>query len=312
MIALPVGDGHTLHVEEHGNPDGLPAVFLHGGPGSGCQPDQVTLFDPDRFRIVMFDQRGAGRSTPKRGLYANTTRHLVADMEAIRTHLGIERWVVVGGSWGATLAVAYTAAHPSRVTGAILRGVFLGTRAEGRWAFERAGQIFRPELWRRFADLLPEHERGDPLESYIARLLDPDPAVHRPAAWAFHNYERALSVLTPSAVPPLPPALDLAALPAGEPPNSPFVEAHYLRHDCFLEPGELLAKARGLRAIPCIIVQGRYDLICPPETAHALAAAWAGAELRFVEGAGHSATEPAIRAGLVAAIADIAKRLRTG
>ena len=159
---LPVSDGHTLHVEQYGTPDGLPALFLHGGPGSGCQPGHARQFDPARFRAVLVDQRGAGRSTPRLGLDANSTPHLVADLEALRGALGIDRWLVVGGSWGSTLALAYAQAHPERVLGLVLRAVFLGTRAETRWAFVDAARTFRPDLWDRFTGLLPEAERADP------------------------------------------------------------------------------------------------------------------------------------------------------
>ncbi len=307
---LDVGNGHTLYIEEFGNPDGIPAVFLHGGPGSGCQPDQATLFDAQRFRTILFDQRGAGRSTPKRSLIDNTTQHLVADLEAIRKSRSIERWLIVGGSWGSTLALAYAEAHPKRVTAMVLRGVFLGTKDEGRWAFDGAARKFRPELWWQFVDLLPKRERDNPLESYCTRLLDPDPKVHVPAAWAFNIFERTLSVLTPSGL-TIPRSLDPADTPSGTVPNSPFVEAHYLRHEFFLEPNQLVANARRLRGIPGIIVQGRYDLICPPEAAQAVASAWPEAQLRFIEGAGHSGNEPGIRAALIEAIKELGEKLLT-
>jgi proline iminopeptidase len=310
ISSLPVGSGHTLYVEEHGTPTGMPAVFLHGGPGSGCQPDHAKLFDPAKFRAVLFDQRGAGRSTPKRGLVANTTQHLVADLEAIRTSRGIERWLIVGGSWGSTLALAYAQAHPKRVSGLVLRGVFLGTRAEARWAFEGAARTFRPDLWRQFLALLPKQEQKAPLDSYITRLLDPDTKVSEPAAWAFNNYERTLSVLAPAGI-TMPRSLTRADMPPGDVPNSPFVEAHYTRHDFFLKPDQLLKGARRLRGIPGIIVQGRYDLICPPQAAHALATEWPDADLRFVESAGHSSTEPAVRAALIEAIAEMGRRLES-
>lgn len=304
---LAVDRTHALYVEQAGNPDGIPVLFLHGGPGSGCQPAQRRLFDPERFRIVLFDQRGAGRSTPKRCLVDNTTHHLVADMELIRQELGIERWMLVGGSWGALLATAYAEAFPVRVAAVALRAVFLGSPEEADWAFVRGPRIFYPELWRRFVELLPVAERADPLRAYGARLMHPDPAVHRPAALVWHDYERALSVLNPGTV-ALPQSLEAPA-GTGDAPNTPFLEWHYISHDCFLRPGELLAGADRLRGIPGIIVQGRYDLLCPPITADALATGWETCDLRLVAAAGHSMAEPEIHRTLVAAIEELGRRL---
>jgi proline iminopeptidase len=304
---LAVDSLHTLHVEQVGNGQGLPAVFLHGGPGSGCMPDHRRYFDPSLFRTVLFDQRGAGRSTPKRNVTRNTTQDLIADMERIREALDIPRWMVVGGSWGATLALAYAETHPERVLGLVLRAVFLGTREEFRWAFEGAAQTFAPELWHALIALLPAAERANPIESLGRRIADPDPRVHAPAAKVWHDYERALSVLRPASL-ALPRSLDEA--PARELPNTPFLEWHYLSHDCFLAPGQLLRDAELLRGLPGIIVQGRYDLLCPPQSAHDLALLWPECELRIVPGAGHSASEPAILEALIAAIADLGMRLR--
>jgi proline iminopeptidase len=303
---LAVDEIHTLHVEQLGNPDGLPVLFLHGGPGSGCNPEQRRYFDPRLFRAVLFDQRGAGRSAPKRCLLRNTTQDLVADIERIREELGIGRWMLVGGSWGATLALAYSQAHPERTLGLVLRAVFLGSREEFRWAFEGAAQTLYPELWRSLVALLPETECGDPVAALGARIADPDPAIHRPAAQVWHDYERALSVLKPGSI-ALPSSLDGGA--QGEPPNTPFLEWHYLRHDCFLEPGQLLRGAVRLAGIPGIIVQGRYDLLCPPQSAYALAQAWPGCTLRLISAAGHSAGEPAILEALLAAIRELGARL---
>ncbi len=297
---LDVGDGHRLHVEQVGRPDGIPAVFLHGGPGSGCRPGQRELFAPKRFRAVLFDQRGAGRSFAMDRLHANTTADLVADIERIRQTLEIERWLVVGGSWGATLAVAYAEAHPERVTGMALRAVFLGRRAELDWAFIEGPQRLRPDLFADFVGGLPEAERGDPLPAYWARILHPDPAIHGPAAWRWHDTERVLSEAAPV-------RQRLVAPPvAGGLPTSPFLEAHYFRNDCFLAPDQLLAAAPRLAGIPGIIIQGRYDLLCPPATSFSLAAAWPGAEVRIVEGAGHAMTEPGITPALRSAIDELA------
>lgn len=306
MVA--VGDGHTLCVEQVGNPRGTPVVFLHGGPGSGCQPAHRQLFDPQRFRAVLFDQRGAGRSTPRTGRNANTTQHLIADMEHIRASLGIDRWLVIGGSWGATLAVAYAEAHPERTRGVALRGVFLGTRAEWRWAFVEAPRIFRPDLYDALLALLPPEERGDLLAGLGRRLVHPDPAVHVAAAWAWADYERVLSEIRPDAPVPFTAALADMARGRVTVPSTPYIESHYYEHDCFLRDGQLLAEAGKLSGIPGIAVQGRYDLLCPPNVAHALVRAWPGAELRIVETAGHALTEPGVRPAMIQALEDVADR----
>ena len=236
---LSVGDGHWLYVEEVGRAGGIPALFLHGGPGSGSQHLHRRLFDPARFHAFLFDQRGAGRSHPYLSLDANTTQHLVADIEAIREHFGIERWLVVGGSWGSTLAIAYAEAHPERVTGLALRAIFLGTRAEVEWAFVDGPKLFRPDLYADFVGLLPEAERADPLAAYLRRLADPDPAVQVPAAQTWAAYERALSELAPSQT--------RLPAPVGRSerlPPTPIVEGHYIRNDFFLAPGSAAARAR--------------------------------------------------------------------
>src|SRR6204780_4379042 len=221
---LPVGDDHEIYVETVGRMDGIPAVYLHGGPGSGCQPDHRRLFDPERFHAVLFDQRGAGRSRPKGRLEDNTLPHLIADMDTIREKFGFERWMVVGGSWGATLALAYAQAHPDRVTGIVLRATFLGTRAELEGAFLDALPRFYPGLSEDFAGVLPLAERGQLLGAYYRRILDPDPAVHGPAARAWHDTERILSEHAPSRV-----RLDPASLNSSRAlPATPFMEAHYL------------------------------------------------------------------------------------
>lgn len=306
---LPVGDGHTLYVETSGNPQGIAAVYLHGGPGSGCQPDHRRLFDAQRFHAVLFDQRGAGRSRPKGGRDANTLQHLVADMETIRGTLGIERWLVVGGSWGATLGLAYAQAHPDRVSGIVLRATFLGTRAELEAAFLKTLPTFYPELSADFLSQLSESERTAPLDAYWRRLLDPDPAIHAPAARAWGETESILSQIAPKRTRLEPgKAGDTRPLPA-----TPFMEAHYFAHDCFMRPDQLIAEADRLAGIPGIIVQGRYDLLCPPATAHKLAAAWPGSEVRTIDAAGHLLYDPGIRDAVIVAINDIANRtqLRT-
>jgi proline iminopeptidase len=302
---LAVGDGHEIYVETVGRADGIPAVYLHGGPGSGCQVDHRRLFDPERFHAVLFDQRGAGRSRPRGGREHNTLTHLIADMETIREKLGIARWIVVGGSWGATLALAYAQAHPDRVAGIVLRATFLGTRSELEGAFLDALPRFYPDLFEDFIGLLPEHERTTPLDGYWRRILDPDPAVHAPFARAWHDTERCLSELVPA-------RRRLDRYSSHQPkslPATPFMEAHYFQNDCFMRPSQLLEEAGKLGKIPGIIVQGRYDLLCPPATSRALAAVWRDAEIRVVEGAGHTLYDPEVRDAVMRAIADIASRI---
>jgi len=300
---LPVDGGHEIHVETIGRADGIPAVYLHGGPGSGCQPDHRRLFDPERFHAVLFDQRGAGRSRPKGLREANTLDHLIADMETIRESLGFERWMIVGGSWGATLALAYAETHPARVSSIVLRATFLGTRVELEAAFLKTLPRFYPDLSDDFLSLLSPEERAKPLDAYWRRILDSDSAVHGPAARAWYGTESILSEHAPSRT-----RLDLAALKTSTRPlpSTPFMEAHYFQNGCFMKPGQLMAKAGRLKRIPGIIVQGRYDLLCPPSTSHALVAAWPNAEVRIVEGAGHSLYDPGVRDAVMKAIADMA------
>lgn len=304
-VMLDVGDGHELYLESVGRSDGIAAIYLHGGPGSGCQPDHRRLFDPDRFHAVLFDQRGCGRSRPKGSRAHNTTAHLVADMEKIRETFGIARWMVVGGSWGATLGLAYAQAHPERVSGIALRATFLGTRAEVEAAFTARLQQFHPGLHADFIGVLPPDERAQPVAAYWRRILDADPAVHGPAARAWHDVERILSEHKPART-----RLDLASLNVWRTlPATPFMEAHYFVHDSFMGENQLLQNAHRLAGIPGIIVQGRYDLLCPPETSHALAAAWPDAEIRLVEGAGHSLYDAGVRDAVMKSIADLASKI---
>jgi proline iminopeptidase len=301
---LPVGGGHEIYVESVGRKDGIPAVYLHGGPGSGCQPDHRRLFDPDRFHAVLFDQRGAGRSRPKGNRTANTLADLIADMELIREQFGFDRWLVSGGSWGATLALAYAQAHPDRVSGIVLRATFLGTREELDAAFLGALPRFYPGLAADFLGLLTPAERALPLEAYWRRILDSDATVHGPAARAWGETESTLSTQTSSRT-----RIDFGSLHRTGPlPATPFMEAHYFQHDCFLRPGQLLADAGILAGIPGIIVQGRYDLLCPPATSAALVAVWPDAEVRIVEGAGHSLYDPGVRDAVMKATADLATK----
>lgn len=299
---LPVGGGHRIRFEESGNPKGLPVVFLHGGPGSGCTPGHRRFFDPGAYRIVLLDQRGAGQSTPRGECAANTTGELVRDLERLREALGIERWLLCGGSWGATLALAYAAGYQARVRGLILRGVFLGTRGEIAW-YLRALRAFVPEAWERFARGAGARSARGILAGYRKRLLSGDGGERLAAAAEWRRYERFVTELNG----PQPESqLELESAAATPSPDDALVDRvgiqlHYLAHDCFLDRGALLRGAARLAATPGVIVQGRYDLVCPPGTAHALHRAWKGSELVLVERAGHSAFDPPIAAALVRA-----------
>lgn len=301
---------HVLSVVEYGVPGGVPAVFLHGGPGSGCRAAALCrLFDLRRFRVVAPDQRGAGGSEPRGCLEKNTTQHLIADLELVRELLGVERWLVVGGSWGALLAVAYAQAHPQSVAGVAVRSFFFGDAAAMQRAFIDVPKLFYPELYARFVAFLDPGERAQPLASYYRRLLSSDEAVRASAMHMWHDYERALSVLNPGSVVLPTPA---TGRPEGSPdrpmPNTPRMEAHYFSHDSFLEPGQLLNNADKLQGVRGVLVQGRYDLLCPPSAAHELLQRWPDAELRVVDAAGHSQSEP----GVEAALSDAIMRLADG
>jgi proline iminopeptidase len=296
---------HTMHWEACGNSKGVPLVFLHGGPGGGCLPHHRRYYDPSFWNIVLYDQRGAGRSTPAAELIGNTTPNLVADLERLRAALGVERWLVFGGSWGSTLALAYAQAHPDRVLGLVLRGIFLASAAEIDW-FMHGMRNFFPEAWREFSETLPPAERGDLLRNYYRRLADPDPAVHLPAARAWDRYEGACATLLPTAEPLAKFDSDTAALAIAR------IEAHYFVNNGFLAPNQLLEGVAKIRHLPCTIVQGRYDVICPPVTAAALAHAWPEAEYVVVPDAGHSVREPGTTRELVAAVARMQARLRPG
>ena len=292
---LPLTAGHVMYWEVMGNPDGRPVVFLHGGPGAGAAPDHRRFFDPAHYRIVVYDQRGSGRSTPLAEVADNTTPELIADLERLRDHLGIEDWLVFGGSWGSTLALAYAEAHPERVAALVLRGIFLCRPQEIDWFVEGMRTIF-PEQWRRFAEFIPEAERHDLLNAYHRRLMDPDPEVHLPAARAWSTYEGACSTLLPSPETVAAFGEDRMALGLAR------IEAHYFVNRIFLPDNALLDNIAKVRRIPAVIVQGRYDIVCPIATADDLRRAWPEAEYVVVPDAGHSAMEPGIRRALVAAM----------
>ena len=291
---LPLDTRHVMYWEQSGNPQGVPVVFLHGGPGAGATPAHRRFFDPAYYRIIVFDQRGSGRSKPLGALEDNTTPHLVADIERLRTHLGIERWLVFGGSWGSTLSLAYAQAHPDRCIGLVLRGIFLCRRSEIEWFLYGMREIF-PENWRAFSGFLPEEERADMLGNYHRRLIDPDPVIHMPAARAWSTYEGACSTLLPSPETVANFGQERMALGLAR------IEAHYFVNDAFLPEGGLLAHIDRIRHIPTTIVQGRYDMVCPIRSADDLVQVWPEAEYFVVPDAGHSAMEPGIRTRLVEA-----------
>ena len=292
---LPVGDGHVIYWEQVGNPRGRPVLFLHGGPGAGAGAVHRRFFDPAFWRVVIFDQRGAGRSTPLGSLARNTTPALIEDIEALREHLGIRQFLLFGGSWGSTLALAYAQAHPERVMGMVLRGIFLGRPSEVEWFLEGIARFF-PDAHAALVNFLPEAERGDLLGSYFRRLCDPDPTIHLPAAQAWSVYEGSCSTLLPSYETVSAFAQDRTSLGLAR------IEAYYFLNNLFLPPDGLLAGMGRLAGVPGEIVQGRYDMICPPNSAFDLADAWPAARLTVVPDAGHSALEPGIRAALLAGL----------
>jgi len=292
---LPLSGGHVMYWEEVGNPRGRPVLFLHGGPGAGAGAVHRRFFDPMFWRVVIFDQRGAGRSRPLGGLEHNTTSDLVSDIETLRRHLDVDRWLLFGGSWGSTLALAYAQAFPEHVAGCVLRGVFLGRDREVDW-FLCGLQVIFPDAYASFLTFLPEEERHDVLGAYLRRLTDPDPAVHMPAARAWSVYEGSCSTLLPSPDTVASFAQDRTALGLAR------IEAHYFANRLFLPPGGLLPRMHQIGNLPAEIVQGRYDMVCPAATAFELAAAWPAARLTIVPDAGHSALEPGIRRALVAAV----------
>ena len=293
---LRVDEIHEIHLEESGNPAGKPVLFVHGGPGGGTEPKQRRYFDPKHYRIILFDQRGCGRSTPHASLEQNTTWHLVADMEALRRHLGLERWMLFGGSWGSTLSLAYAFRHPERVTALVLRGIFLLRRREIDWFYQEGASRIFPDAWEPYLAEIPEAERSDLLAAYHRRLTSDDPATRLRAARAWSIWEGSTSRLFPDS--------ELIARTGEEPFATAFarIECHYFVNRGFLETDDwLLEQAARLRGIPGVIVQGRYDVVCPLESAWALHRAWPEAELKIVPDAGHSASEPGIVHELVTA-----------
>ena len=288
---LAVDDIHTIYWEECGNPDGIPVLFLHGGPGAGLSPQHRRFFDPQRYRVILFDQRGAGKSTPLGEWRNNTTQLLIADIERLRVQFGIDQWLVFGGSWGSTLALAYGQAHPAACLGFVLRGIFLCTQAEIDWFIDGV-RWFYPELHAEFAALIPPEERGDLLAAYAKRILSSDPAVYWPAARAWSRFEGRRVYLMPQPEDAPNDALDLGV---GR------LESHYMANLGFFEEDQLIRNMDRIAHLPAVIVQGRYDAICPPLSAYRLQQAWPGAQLDMIPDAGHGALEHGIASALVRA-----------
>jgi proline iminopeptidase len=300
---LQVDSVHAIYVEETGNPQGLPVLFVHGGPGAGCGKNDRRFFDPERYRIILFDQRGSGRSTPHAELEQNTTELLVSDIEAIRLHLGIEKWVLFGGSWGSTLSLVYAQAHPQHVLALILRGIFLCRPQDLHWFYQTGADRIFPDYWRDYASVIPEEERQDYMQAYYKRLTGSNELAKMAAAKAWSQWEGRCATLRPNpdvvhffTDPHV--ALSLAR-----------IEAHYFVNQAFMSENQIIANAAKLAGIPGIIIHGRYDIVCPLDNATALHDVWPDAELHVIRDAGHSSQEPSIIDALIKATNEIANRL---
>jgi proline iminopeptidase len=293
---LKVSPVHEIYYEQSGNPDGVPVVFVHGGPGGGTEPLQRRFFDPAAYRIVLFDQRGAGKSRPHASLEDNTTWHLVSDMERLREELGIDRWVVFGGSWGSTLGLAYSETHPDRVRGVIVRGIFLVRPKEIAWFYQEGANFLFPDAWEEYLEPIPPAERGDMVSAYYRRLTSDDASVRAGAARAWSVWEGSTSRLRPD-----PKLIDRSARAALADALAR-IECHYFVHGSFLRhPDQLLDDVEKIRHIPGVIIQGRYDVVCPPISAWDLHRRWPEATFHIVPDAGHAAVEPGIIDRLVEA-----------
>ncbi len=297
---LNVGDGHELYIEQCGRASGVPILVVHGGPGSGCTPTMRRFFDPDYYRIILFDQRGSNRSRPLASLYANTPDHLVADIEKIRTHLGISRWHVFGGSWGSTLGLLYGETHPDRCLSLTMRGIFMMRQLELDWLFGKVKHVY-PEEWDLFIHHLPEAQRKNPIPAYYELLRSTDLETVRGATRAWNRYENACSYLMPTPEAVSGPLDDASGI------SRAVIECHYFLKELFTPDDRILRNVGALRGIPGTIIHGRYDMICPITSAFELHAAWPEAEFIIVPDSGHSANDPAMRSALVAAT----ERLKT-
>jgi proline iminopeptidase len=302
--AVPVSDGHSLYVEECGRADGLPVVFLHGGPGAACETYHRQFFNPEIYRVVLFDQRGCGQSRPHASLQGNTTQALVADMEIIRTRLGIDRWIVFGGSWGSTLGLVYAETHPENVLGLILRGIFLCRSRDIHWFYQDGASCLLPDQWQDFLRPIAEDERHDLVSAYYRRLTGDDEIAKMAAAKAWSLWEGRASTLLPKAA-----VVDHFSNPKTA-LSLARIECHYFMNDSFLQTDQILGNVSRLQGIPGVIVHGRYDVVCPLEQAWMLHQAWPLSRLQVIQDAGHSATEPGIVDALVTATEQFARRFR--
>ncbi len=300
---LAVESPHVLYVDESGSADGLPVLFIHGGPGAGCDAASRRYFDPNLYRIVTFDQRGCGRSTPHASLEGNTTQALIGDIERIREHLGVDKFVLFGGSWGSTLALAYAQAHPQRVLGLILRGIFLCRPQEFRWFYQEGASRLFPDYWEDYLAPIPLEERGDLMQAFYKRLTGSDQIAQMHAAKAWSSWEGRTATLRPN------PQVVERFSEAHRALSIARIECHYFVNDAFLEPDQLLRDMPKIAHLPGIIVHGRYDAICPLDNAWALHQAWPNSELQIIRDAGHSAAEPGITDALVRAAEQMARRL---
>lgn len=294
-FTLEVDEIHTLFVEENGNPDGTPVLFLHGGPGGGCTPTHRRFFNPQRFRIILFDQRGCGRSTPHAELRNNSTPHLLSDIEHLRNHLGIKQWLVFGGSWGSTLALVYAQNHPYSVLGLILRGIFLCRDQDIHWFYQEGASRLFPDYWRDFVSPIPEPDRNDMISAYYRLLTDGNESARLSAAQAWSIWEGRTATLLADQATEQYFAQPKVALSMAR------IECHYFVNNSFLRPNQLLNEAHRLNGIPGVIVHGRYDVICPIDQAFSLTKAWPNADLKIIPNSGHAATEPGIVDALVSA-----------
>ncbi len=300
---LKVDEVHTLYAEECGDPDGIPILFVHGGPGGGCTKYDRRFFDPEKYRIILFDQRGAGRSKPHANLNDNTTEHLVADIDALRKYLEIDRWVIFGGSWGSTLGLIYAQAHPERVMGMILRGIFLCRPKDLAWTFQGGADRVFPDYWKDFISHIPENERGDLIAAYYKRLTGANELAKMGAAKSWALWEARCATLRPTtevveAYCDPHTALSIARL-----------EAHYFVNKAFLEPDQIIKNMDKIKDIPGIIIHGRYDMVCPLDNAVELYDRWPASELHIIRDAGHSSHEPSIVDALVKATDEMAQKI---
>jgi proline iminopeptidase len=300
---LAVEEPHQLYVEESGNPDGIPVLFLHGGPGAGCEDYHRRFFDAERFRIILIDQRGAGRSTPLAELTNNSTDRLVADIETLREFLGIDQWMLFGGSWGSTLSLVYAQAHPQRVTGMVLRGIFLCRPEDIHWFYQNGASRVFPDYWEDYLAQVPEDERDDMVPAYYKRLTSPNELEQIQAAKAWSIWEGRCATLHPN-----PDVVDHFGHPHVAIALAR-IECHYFMNQSFLEPDQIVRDAHKLANIPAVIVHGRYDMVCPLDNALALSRAWPEAELHIIRDAGHSASEPAIVDALIRAVESLAAKV---